>query len=151
MTPSLRTIYRKRVGVSLCGTPTTDRITNVRRRRIWMTMIRPRSDVVYGICRGLPSVGKPRPIRSSSRRCSLRNLSRVTEWGECMSRLQTEILRIIFTWILTGYWVLLYSVLGVFNNALQNPFNMLGVFCYQEFTTKKKLQNFVYLFFLFVY
>ena len=55
MTPSLRTIWRKRVGVSLCGTPTTDRITNVRRRRIWIIMIRPRSDVVYGIYRGLPS------------------------------------------------------------------------------------------------
>ena len=55
MTPSLRTIYRKRVGVSLCDKPTTDRITNVWRRRMSMTMIRPISDVVYGICRGLPS------------------------------------------------------------------------------------------------
>ena len=55
MTPSLRTIYRKRVGVSLCGKPTTNRITNVRRRRMSMIMIRPRSDVVYGIRRGLPS------------------------------------------------------------------------------------------------
>ena len=46
---------RKRVGVSLCGKLTTDRITNVRRIRISMTMIRPSLDVVYGICRGLPS------------------------------------------------------------------------------------------------
>ena len=51
----LKNYLKERVGVSLCGKPTTDRITNVRRRRISMTMIRPSLDVVYGICRGLPN------------------------------------------------------------------------------------------------
>ena len=38
------------------------RITNVWRRCMSMTMIRPRSDVVYGICRGLPSDRTTVPI-----------------------------------------------------------------------------------------
>ena len=61
-----------------------------------MTMIRPRSDVVYGICRGLPSESNSKVVMESVECCYgisrglLRNQSRIVRIARNQSRIVKE-------------------------------------------------------------